>query len=41
LGSLELLAEEIEDPFGTDANDLDTEGIAKIIKDNVQEIIDN
>ena len=40
-GSLELLAEEIEDPFGTDANDLNTDGIAKIIKENVQEIIDN
>ncbi|MCB9236100.1 MAG: hypothetical protein H6581_30915 [Bacteroidia bacterium] len=35
---IELLAEEIEDPFGTDANDLDTDGIAKTIRRNVREI---
>lgn len=38
-GSLELLAEEIEDPFGTDANDLNTDGISETIKDNVREIL--
>jgi len=37
-GSLELLAEEIEDPFGTDANDLNTDGISETIRDNVREI---
>jgi ion channel-forming bestrophin family protein len=35
LVSLEILAEEIEDPFGTDANDLDTDKIAANIKRNV------
>lgn len=38
-GSLELLAEEIEDPFGTDANDLNTDGIAETIRENVIEIL--
>lgn len=38
-GSLELLAEEIEDPFGTDANDLNTDGISETIRDNVREIL--
>ncbi len=38
-GSLELLAEEIEDPFGTDANDLNTDGISSTIKENVREIL--
>jgi len=37
--SLELLAEEIEDPFGTDSNDLDTDGISDKIKANVIEIL--
>lgn len=39
LGSLELIAEEIEDPFGTDENDLPMEKIAKNIKKHVAEII--
>lgn len=39
--SLELLAEEIEDPFGKDANDLPTDEIALKIKGNVQEIIEH
>ena len=37
--SIELIAEEIEDPFGTDINDLPTDFIAKKIKNNVEEII--
>ena len=37
--SLELLSEEIEDPFGTDANDLPTDEIAERIKLNVNEIL--
>ena len=40
-GSLELLAEEIEDPFGTDTNDLDTEGLSHTIKRNVREILES
>lgn len=39
LASLELIAEEIEDPFGGDENDLPTEKIAKNIKKNVEELI--
>jgi len=39
LASLELIAEEIEDPFGTDANDLPTEKIAANIKKQVEEIL--
>lgn len=39
LASLELVAEEIEDPFGGDANDLPTEKIAQNIKKHVLEII--
>jgi putative membrane protein len=38
-GSLELLAEEIEDPFGHDANDLPTDELGLKIKANVAEII--
>jgi ion channel-forming bestrophin family protein len=38
-GSMELLAEEIEDPFGADANDLPTDTIAETIKANVLEIL--
>jgi ion channel-forming bestrophin family protein len=38
-GSIELLAEEIEDPFGNDANDLPTDQIAETIKNNVKEIL--
>jgi putative membrane protein len=36
--SLELISEEIEDPFGTDSNDLPTDEIAVRIKANVREI---
>lgn len=39
LASLELIAEEIKDPFGGDENDLPTEKIAAIIHNNVAEII--
>lgn len=39
LASLELIAEEIEDPFGGDANDLPTKKIAENIKKHVEELI--
>lgn len=39
LASLELIAEEIEDPFGDDPNDLPTEKIALTINKNVSEIL--
>ncbi|MBX2972426.1 MAG: hypothetical protein KF797_04940 [Flavobacteriales bacterium] len=39
LASLELIAEEIEDPFGTDGNDLPMDKIAMKIKENVEEIL--
>jgi len=39
LASLELIAEEIEDPFGDDPNDLPTEKIAQTINKNVSEIL--
>jgi ion channel-forming bestrophin family protein len=39
LASLELIAEEIEDPFGFDANDLPIEKLASNIKIHVEEII--
>lgn len=39
LASLELIAEEIEDPFGDDPNDLPTEKIAQTISKNVSEIL--
>ena len=39
LVSLELIAEEIEDPFGEDDNDLPTDLMAKAIKKNIEEII--
>ncbi|UOX33304.1 hypothetical protein LXD69_14825 [Flavobacterium sediminilitoris] len=39
LASLELIAEEIEDPFGNDANDLPTDKIASNIKKHVEEIL--
>lgn len=38
LTSLELLSEEIENPFGKDANDLPTDSIAKNIRKSVHEI---
>ena len=37
--SLELISEEIEDPFGTDENDLPTDDIAEKIKLNTTEIL--
>ena len=37
--SVELIAEEIEDPFGRDINDLPTDELAEKIKDNVREIL--
>ena len=37
--SLELLSEEIEDPFGTDANDLPTDEISFKIKQNVNTVL--
>lgn len=39
LSSLELIAEEIEDPFGSDENDLPTQKIAENIKKHVEELI--
>lgn len=39
LASLELIAEEIEDPFGDDANDLPTQKIADNIRKHVREIL--
>lgn len=39
LMSVELIAEEIEDPFGHDANDLPTDELAGKIKENVAEIL--
>ncbi len=39
LASLELIAEDIEDPFGTDSNDLPMDRLAVMIKGNVEEIL--
>jgi putative membrane protein len=39
LGSLELIAEEIEDPFGVDTNDLPLERLASMISANAKEIL--
>ncbi|MEZ0485725.1 bestrophin family protein [Fibrella aquatica] len=39
LASLEMIAEEIEDPFGTDANDLPTERMAAGIRKAVGELL--
>ncbi len=39
LASLELLAEEIENPFGEDSNDLPVYDICNTIKENVEEIL--
>jgi putative membrane protein len=39
LASLELIAEEIEDPFGNDANDLPMTKMAANIKKHVEEIL--
>jgi len=38
LGSLELIAEEIEEPFGLDANDLPTDTLTKTIGQNIDDI---
>lgn len=40
LASLELIAEEIEDPFGNDSNDLPMGKIAENIKQNIEDIMD-
>lgn len=37
--SLEIISEEIEDPFGTDPNDLPTDEMSVKIKENVREIL--
>lgn len=37
--SVELISEEIEDPFGHDSNDLPTDELSVKIKDNVREIL--
>lgn len=39
LASLELIAEEIEDPFGGDANDLPTKKLSENIKKHVEELL--
>lgn len=39
LASLELIAEEIEDPFGDDANDLPMRRLATVIGQNAEEIL--
>lgn len=39
LASLEMIAEEIEDPFGGDSNDLPTDKIAQNIKKHVEELL--
>ncbi len=39
LASLEVIAEEIEDPFGKDANDLPLDRMAENIKKNINEIL--
>ncbi|HEX2535787.1 MAG TPA: bestrophin family ion channel, partial [Chitinophagaceae bacterium] len=40
LASLELIAEEIEDPFGRDANDLPMQRMYENIRKNIAEILD-
>jgi putative membrane protein len=39
LASLEIIAEEIEDPFGTDANDLPLDRLTEIITANTSELL--
>jgi putative membrane protein len=39
LASLELIAEEIEDPFGSDENDLPTRKISENIRKNIEELL--
>ena len=38
--SIELIAEEIEDPFGSDINDLPTNVMSETIRNNVEELIE-
>jgi putative membrane protein len=38
---MEVLAEEIEDPFGTDANDLPLDQICQIIDQDLKNITEN
>jgi len=40
LASLEIIAEEVENPFGVDANDLPTDDMARNIAANVKEILE-
>lgn len=39
LASLELIAEEIEEPFGTDSNDLPLQSMAANIQKSIDEIL--
>lgn len=39
IAGIEVLAEEIEDPFGTDVNDLDSDSMAGNVRKNVHEIL--
>ena len=39
LVSVELIAEEIEDPFGVDENDLPLNGLCETIRTNTEEIL--
>ncbi|MEC8400614.1 MAG: bestrophin family ion channel, partial [Bacteroidota bacterium] len=39
LVSVELIAEEIEDPFGVDENDLPLDGLCETIRTNTEEIL--
>jgi putative membrane protein len=41
LVSMEVLAEEIEDPFGTDENDLPTDALSETIQQNTSELLRN
>ena len=41
LVSVEMLAEEIEDPFGDDPNDLPLDGICMTIQNNCKQILSN
>jgi putative membrane protein len=40
LASLELIAEEIENPFGTDANDLPVDQICQNIRKHIRELLE-
>ena len=39
LASLEVIAEEIEDPFGNDSNDIPTDMICETIDNNTKQIL--